>query len=171
MKKKTINILFIISLIFYILIILKFILFKYVSPLQLFSSNRLSLRSINLIPFYDLIIGRYIKLDIIGNIILFIPMGIYINILSKNLTIFKNIIKIAVISVFFECSQYIFGLGATDITDIFTNTIGGIIGIGIFALIKKLFKTDSATKTFITICSLIILLLVSGLLIVLTLAN
>jgi len=164
-KKKIINILFISGFVFYIIFILWNIVFKYVSPLELFSSNRYCSRTLNLIPFYDIFNGNYNRLDIFGNIILFIPLGIYINMVGKNLKVSKNIYKIIIISLIFEVSQYIFGIGASDITDIITNTIGGVIGIGIYVAIKKIFKDDNKVKTFITICSMIVMIPVAIILI------
>ncbi|MCS4465087.1 VanZ family protein [Clostridium botulinum] len=99
-----------------------------------------------MIPFYDIFNGNYNSLDIWGNIILFIPLGIYMNIINKNNAIYKRIYKIFAISLIFEASQYIFGIGASDITDIITNTIGGIIGIGIYMLIKRVFKENKKVK-------------------------
>lgn len=158
MKKKIINILFILGFVFYIIFILWNIVFKYVSPLELFSSNRYCSRTLNLIPFYDVFNGNYNRLDIFGNIILFIPLGIYINVVGKNSKVLKYIYKIAMISLIFEVSQYVFGIGASDITDIITNTIGGVIGIGIYMAIKKIFKDDNKVKTFITICSIVLMI-------------
>ena len=158
MKKKIINILFILGFVFYIIFILWNIVFKYVSPLELFSSNRYCSRTLNLIPFYDIFNGNYNRLDIFGNIILFIPLGIYINMVGKNSKVSKNIYKIIIISLIFEVSQYVFGIGASDITDLITNTIGGVIGIGIYMAIKKIFKDDNKVKTFITICSMVVMI-------------
>ncbi|HAK43996.1 MAG TPA: hypothetical protein DCM59_16530 [Clostridium sp.] len=158
MKKKIINILFILGFLFYIIFILWNIVFKYVSPLELLSSNRYCSRTLNLIPFYDIFNGNYNRLDIFGNIILFIPLGIYINMFGKNSKVSKSIYKIIIISLIFEVSQYVFGIGASDITDIITNTIGGVIGIVIYMAIKKIFKDDNKVKTFITICSMVVMI-------------
>ncbi|MGL4572487.1 MAG: VanZ family protein [Clostridium sp.] len=171
MKKKIINISFIVGLIFYILFVLWNILFKYVSPLELFSTHRYFSRTLNLIPFNDILNGYYNKLDIFGNIILFIPLGIYINIIIKNNKALKNIYIIVVISLILETIQYIFGIGASDITDIITNTIGGIIGVFIYMILKKLFAQDFKVKSFITICSILIMLPVTLLLIAIILHN
>ncbi|MEW9094630.1 MAG: VanZ family protein [Clostridiaceae bacterium] len=167
MKKKTINILFIVGFVFYILFLLWNIPFKYVSPLELFSKNRYYSRTLNLIPFYDIFNGKFNRLDIYGNIILFIPLGIYINIFAKDSKMYKNICKIFVISLIFEVSQYVFGIGASDITDVITNTTGGIIGIGIYMAIKKIFKDYTKTKNFITICSILVMVPVAIILVML----
>ncbi|MEG1003760.1 MAG: VanZ family protein, partial [Clostridium sp.] len=129
------------------------------------STNRYFSRTLNLIPFNDILNGYYNKLDIFGNIILFIPLGIYINIIMKNNKALKNIYIIVVISLLLETIQYIFGIGASDITDIITNTIGGILGIFIYMILKNLFVKDFKVKSFITICSILIMLPVTLLLI------
>lgn len=157
-KKKIINSLFIMGFVFYTIFILSIIVFKYVSPLELFSSDREFSRTLNLIPFSEVLNGNFDKLDIVGNIILFVPLGIYINILIKDTKISKSIFIIAMISFVFEFSQYIFGIGASDITDIITNTTGGIIGIGIYMLIKKIFSDNIKVKNFVTICSTLVML-------------
>lgn len=124
--------------------------------MELFS-NRGYFRSINLIPFNDILNGNFNKLDIVGNIILFIPLGIYLNVINPNSKVSNNIYKTIGISIAFESTQYIFGLGATDITDVITNTIGGLIGIGIYLVIAKLFNEKVKLKNFITVCSTIVM--------------
>lgn len=171
MKKKIINSLFMLSFVFYILFLLWNILFKYVSPMELFSSGRYFSRSINLIPFNDIINGYYNSLDIWGNVILFIPLGIYINIFLKNSKISKNIVKIAGISLLFEVIQYVFAIGASDITDIITNTFGGIIGIGLYLVIKKILKDDKRVKTFVSICSTLVMIPVAVIILALFIYN
>lgn len=154
--KKTINNLFIAGFVFYVLFVSWNILFKYSSPLELFS-NREYFIAINLIPFNDILNGNFNKLDIWGNVILFLPLGIYLNVINTNSKISNNIYKIICISLIFECTQYIFGLGATDITDVITNTIGGLIGIGIYLVIEKVFNDKVKVKNFITVCSTIVM--------------
>lgn len=68
---------------------------------------------------------------------MFIPLGIYVGMFLKKLKWYENIVIIALISLAFEVSQYIFAIGASDITDIITNTAGGSIGIGIYLIIKR----------------------------------
>ena len=44
----------------------------------------------------------------------------------------KAIIYGAVLSFVFEIMQFVFAVGATDITDVITNTLGTLIGVGIY---------------------------------------
>ena len=54
--------------------------------------------------------------------------------------IMSGILLSAVLSLCFEVLQWIFALGASDITDLITNTIGGILGVVLFFILGKLFK-------------------------------
>nr|WP_300351266.1 VanZ family protein [Clostridium sp.] len=172
MWKRIVNGLFFISFIFYGLFLLWTILFKYVAPLNVFSSSReIFFRGVNFIPFNDILNGNYNKFDIIGNVILFIPFGIYIPMLFRISSIYKNIVIFALISLFFEVSQYVFYLGASDVTDIITNTIGGILGLGIYLILKKIFKDEGRIKFFVAICSILVMIFVGFYLIMIILNN
>lgn len=66
-------------------------------------------------------------------------------------------------SLSFEILQYIFAIGATDITDLIGNTLGGMIGIGIFYMCYKLFKnkTDFILNIVTFISTLLVIVLMS----------
>lgn len=53
----------------------------------------------------------------------------------------KKIVSCLGVSFIFELFQFIFSIGASDITDLIGNTLGGIIGMGIFCIFTKIFKT------------------------------
>ncbi len=52
----------------------------------------------------------------------------------------KKIFTIVSLTFVFEIIQFIFAIGRADITDVLSNTLGGIIGIGIYALLSKVLK-------------------------------
>lgn len=113
------------------------------------------IREINLLPFPDAFDDnhRLFSRDVIYNIFAFIPLGIYICSLKLEWSFAKKIIPIAALTLAFEIMQYIFALGRSDITDIITNMLGGILGIGICAIFFKIFK--KRTTTIVNILSLI----------------
>ncbi len=112
-------------------------------------------RTVNLIPFNDLISNGklYFFGEIIMNIIIFVPLGIYAGILFKKWNFGKNLMIILLLSFFVEFIQFIFKLGSFDITDTITNTLGGIIGLLVFIVIEKVFKNKA--KKFINIIAVI----------------
>ncbi|KKI91144.1 VanZ family protein [Bacillus sp. SA1-12] len=102
-------------------------------------------REINLIPFAGSAnVNHQIDFnEIIYNVLAFIPFGIYISMLKPNWSFLKKIKVIAVVSLLFEVLQFIFAIGASDITDFMGNTLGGIIGVGVYIVFCKQFSTKA----------------------------
>src|SRR5699024_8423175 len=92
------------------------------------------LSGINLIPFAgSVIVNKQIDFsEIINNVLIFVPFGVYISMLKPDWAFLKKVAPIAGVSLLFEVLQFIFAIGGTDITDFIGNTFGGIIGIGIY---------------------------------------
>ena len=119
-------------------------LFKYVRINEIFSPDRFIAQSVNLVPFADWngARGEMIR-DIIVNTILFFPFGFLIQMARK-----KNQNKLSLLAVIIPCAssiaieslQYIFSLGATDITDVIVNTIAALIGAASYLLFNNIFK-------------------------------
>lgn len=162
---KSLMILFVV----YLLAMTWIILFK----MQFSISNLDNARSINLIPFRgSVIINGHVDIsEIIWNALIFIPCGIYFCSLFKNWSFLKKILVFVGISLFYEVFQFILAIGRSDITDIIENTLGGIIGIGIYMIISKIFKTEEKTLKFITICAALATVLMIIFLSILLLAN
>ena len=148
----------------YTLILVWILLFKMSFSLdELYKS-----RSINIIPFMGSVIvnGRIDISEIINNIIVFVPVGIYICMLKENWSILRKISVGFFISLGIEVLQFILAIGATDITDLIGNTLGGIIGIGVFYLFSKVFKnkTNNIINTLALIATILLLAFISILL-------
>lgn len=107
-------------------------------------------RNLNLIPFYT--INRYFLayknnninnflfyINIIGNLLLFVPMGIFIPLLFKNKI--KNFFQFFLLSfliiVLIEIIQFITCTGTADIDDVILNQSGAFISYIITQLCKK----------------------------------
>ena len=105
-------------------------------------------RSINLIPFSEPLIlnGKIDFGEIIMNVLIFIPLGIYAGILFKRWIIGKQFFLFFLISLIIEGFQFVLGIGAFDITDIINNTLGGIIGLMIYIGIEKVLKIELRHK-------------------------
>ena len=100
-----------------------------------------SMRGINLIPFhYDQLSNtRFHQMEVLYNILVFVPAGFFFSAFGKR-KIISGIIVSAMLSLCFEILQWIFALGASDITDLITNTVGGTFGTFMFFATGKLFK-------------------------------
>lgn len=102
-------------------------------------------RSLNLIPFGESVIvnGKLEIREIIYNLLIFIPYGIYIYMLKPDWSFLKKTAPIFLTSLVIEMLQYSFAIGAADITDLIGNTLGGVIGIGIFFMFTKILGDKS----------------------------
>lgn len=168
MKKVNSVILFGIFLVLYAILCSYALIFKYVSPLELLSSNREYIRSINIIPFYTIwsylsgvlnVSPIIVVSNIFGNIILFVPLGIYLQILKKNKKIWISILIVFFTTLSVEMFQLIWGIGATDIDDIILNCLGGLIGILIYRGLSTFFKNDEKVRMVIVLLGVVTILI------------
>ncbi|MDR1432557.1 MAG: VanZ family protein [Propionibacteriaceae bacterium] len=96
------------------------------------------IRVVNLVPFGGSIDrqGRFAWEEIAYNTAVFIPLGVYLSAMTRwNAT--KRILVAAGVSVAFEMTQFAFGIGVSDITDVISNTAGAVIGIGVHVATRK----------------------------------
>ena len=154
-KDYILNSLFYFTLTIYIVLLFTTIIFKTLdSPLDLINGSYIHYRKVNLDPYiWDIYMTDYLnKINILGNVILFIPLPIFYRALSSKNSgkFFKSIFLSLFLSIFFEIFQFVFEIGVTDINDIILNTLGGIIGTIIYSLISLLLSKDKI-KEFISI--------------------
>ncbi|MEG2353871.1 MAG: VanZ family protein [Clostridium sp.] len=133
----------------YLIALFEIIIFKLEIP---FTSMGY-LRSINLIPFSESLIvnGAIDFSEILMNMIIFIPLGIYVEMLFSKWSTIKKISAIFIVSLICEISQFIMAIGASDITDIINNTLGGIVGLVVMYILVKLFKDKNKIYKLVNI--------------------
>ena len=131
MKRKS-NCLATILFLIYLALLVWIILFK----LQFSISDLDKVRSINLIPFhYDKEVGAAFHLtEVLENFLIFVPMGIYLQMLLPRTKLYVKFMLIAGTSFLLETMQYILAVGRSDITDVLTNTAGGLLGLAVNSL-------------------------------------
>jgi glycopeptide antibiotics resistance protein len=141
----------------YILFLFKILLLSRISHSEL--------RSINLIPFYSIteyISGSTANLkefafsNLVGNIVIFIPLGIYLPLLKKDKRVIINLLFIFIVSLFVEIIQGLLSIGASDIDDIILNCLGGCVGILGYRFLLLLLRDEKKVRTAITILSAIV---------------
>ncbi|MGL6197367.1 MAG: VanZ family protein [Lachnospiraceae bacterium] len=157
------NMLLLVSVVVYILFLLKLLLFKYYSPIDILTSNYEAYRSFNLIPFggiYDYLIKHVTSsnlavTNVLGNIVIFIPMGVLLRLYSSKDEILRPVAVVFVTSVTVEVIQYILGIGASDIDDVILNTFGGFLGVLLYMLLLKILRNRSRVKAFVTVTAVL----------------
>lgn len=153
----------------YLILLVWIILFK----LQLSIHELDRIRGINLIPFYydnEIGMGFHLK-EVLENVAIFIPYGIYLCMLKKEPGLWVKFFLILMTSFILEVLQYILAVGGTDITDIITNTCGGMAGIGIYWSAVRIFRSRNRAETVIVVFAVVVTILVTGGLSVLLMAN
>ncbi|MEB2776307.1 VanZ family protein [Algoriphagus sp. D3-2-R+10] len=123
-------------------------------------------RNINLIPFAN---GYYDEMETILNVVIFIPLGIYAGVLFRNRTFKFNLLFFFLISLMLEGLQYAFRFGTFDVTDLLTNTSGGIIGYVLFWTLQKFNSKSLKAQKYINIIGAIGTFLIVSLLLLLKL--
>ena len=70
---------------------------------------------------------RFIYL-FVGNIIWFVPLGMYIRYRKPQTGIMRAVIFGLLLSLCIEIMQYLFGTGVSELDDLFLNTLGAALG-------------------------------------------
>ena len=114
--------------------ILFFILYMFLL-FELVTSTDFESYSNNFIPFKEImrysLTSKLFYKNVLGNVLLFIPFGYFVNNVLKNKRILVNIFITLITSISIELIQIYIGR-SFDIDDIILNIIGGIIGYYIY---------------------------------------
>jgi len=95
--------------------------------------------------------SEYSYKNIGGNIVGFVPLGILIPLVFTFLGGFFRVTGIVfLISLLFETTQLLAGIGVFDVDDLILNTAGGIIGYIIYAITKWLFFNTGEQEIEVT---------------------
>ncbi|MBE6990551.1 MAG: VanZ family protein [Ruminococcaceae bacterium] len=127
-------------------VIIRFVFFPrtlvagHVQPLVFEMAAIFPLR-INLVPLahlFDYGSVRDTIWNVVGNAAMFIPSGIVLPIVYRKLNSFWKVVAAgASISLCIEILQLPFASRASDIDDLILNTLGVVVGYGIYAAIKR----------------------------------
>ena len=113
----------------------------HVQPLIFEAASVLPLR-INLIPLVHLFVYNSIRgiiWNLVGNVVMFIPSGIVLSVIYRQLNRFWKVITAgAFISLCIELLQLPFSSRTSDIDDLILNVLGVAVGYGIYAACKRL---------------------------------
>ncbi|WP_157950233.1 VanZ family protein [Vallitalea okinawensis] len=131
---------FIKLLFFFYLIALCYVLFFISTRVDTYNNiNLIPLRTIRLyINYFDYFTFSIWFLNIFGNILLFIPFGCLLPLISK-INRFWSVLLVSLITICTaEIMQHLFMVGELDVDDIILNTIGVIIGYLFYKFLRYL---------------------------------
>ncbi len=93
-------------------------------------------RTLNLIPFhYDTEVGTHAE-EVVLNALVFVPLGLYLAMLGMKTR--KAILLGFCLSFIFEALQFALAIGAADVTDLLMNTLGTVLGTGLYLLLRRM---------------------------------
>lgn len=102
--------------------------------------GRHSYKTMNLIPFIDVIEshGDYLR-QLVLNILLMVPFGILVPLIHPKKSLWETVRLTFFLSLAIELLQpLLHGSRASDITDLITNVLGGLLGYGLYWLFRRL---------------------------------
>ena len=123
-----------------------------------------ALRHIKLVPFVPTAEdGASDPLEVIANVVLFVPFGLYLGLLAPSWPWWKLAGVVAGSSLVLEVTQWVLSVGSCDITDLVVNTAGGLAGLGLLVL-ARLRLRDRTGTVMTRVCSIgtVIFLLAAG---------
>ena len=110
-------------------------------------------RTFNFIPLKESVYinGKLYAWEIIYNVLIFVPFGVFVSSLEKSWSAGRKILAGFVFSLILEVLQFVFAMGMGDITDLIANTAGAFAGVGIYGFIEKGLK-NKTDKVINTVC-------------------
>lgn len=97
------------------------------------------------ISFLGLVSGQWVRSMLLGNVLMFIPLGLLLPLRWPRLTMPKALAAGICIDLAIEVVQPVFGR-SFDVEDLICNTLGILLGVGIYLLLRL------AAPQFVCIC-------------------
>ena len=102
-------------------------------------------RPIKLIPFLPSAeAGASAPLEIVANLVLFIPFGIYLGLLAPRWPWWKMTGVFVGASLVLETTQHLLSTGSFDTTDVIVNAAGGLAGVALLAVARRRLQDRTA---------------------------
>lgn len=126
----------------------KLVFFEYVGfilCMTVFFRDCVENRAFNLVPFWsykaesaDLQHSLYV--EGMMNVLMFVPIGLLLRCAYKRIGWKMMLVVTVVLSVSIEFMQFFFKRGFAEFDDVFHNTLGAVIGIGLYASVATMVK-------------------------------
>ena len=152
----------------YLAVLTWIILFKTLPPAVILA-ERYTAPVLNLRPFAidfsttDLVRTQF--REIRDNILLFVPVGLYLGLLWPEKGWGRKLLFAFGVSFACEAAQYTLRIGSADVTDLITNSAGALLGLALYQLGTKLL--GSRTEKVFTVGALACTFLLLGLMLLL----
>jgi glycopeptide antibiotics resistance protein len=110
-------------------------------------------RSVNVVPFSK---ASGTPGEMVDNVLVFIPFGVLLGVACKTLDVWRQLLVVSALSLSAEVVQYVLAIGAADITDVITNTFGGLLGLMAYDLGRRHMREQSLDRCIVTAGSVLL---------------
>ncbi|GAA4852993.1 hypothetical protein GCM10023221_36080 [Luteimicrobium xylanilyticum] len=106
--------------------------------------------------------------EVLGNVLVFVPFGVYLGLLAPARAWWRTwgraVGVVALTSIGLEAAQYLLAVGSADVTDVLTNTAGGVVGLAVVALARAVLRgrTTAVLAGLCTVGTVVALLAVAA---------
>lgn len=115
-------------------------------------------RPIKLVPFVASgEAGANAPVEVAINLVLFVPFGFYLGLLAPRWRWWRAAGVLLVASLALEIVQHLISTGSFDTTDLIVNTGGGLIGLGLLALLRRR-RGEEAAAAATRMCAIVTVL-------------
>lgn len=95
----------------------------------------------------DILDTRAVMLNLVGNVVAFIPFGIFLPVLFQRCrNFFLTVLLCMEFSLCVEIIQLVCKVGILDVDDIFLNTLGGLTGFILYRLVCIIRRKNDETE-------------------------
>jgi glycopeptide antibiotics resistance protein len=112
-------------------------------------------RSLNLVPFAGYARGN--AREMLDNFVVFVPLGLLLGINLKRTSFWRKLSFVFLFSVTAEVMQFVLAIGTSDITDVATNTLGGLFGLALYDVSKKYVENEKLDQCIIAAITALLL--------------
>lgn len=81
--------------------------------------------------------GASRPLEVVANVLLFVPFGVYLGLLAPRWSWWRVAAVLAASSLGLEVAQFVLAVGSSDVSDVISNTVGGLAGFGLLVGVRR----------------------------------
>lgn len=111
-------------------------------------------RPVKVIPFVpDGIAGGSDPAEVLANVLLFVPLGVYLGLLAPSWRIWHSAAACGAVSLILETVQHLLSTGSFDTSDVIANTAGGVVGVSLAVVARRVLR-DRSSGVMLASCAI-----------------
>lgn len=122
-----------------VLLLIEFVFLLYCSTVFFRNTGKLQYDFMPLWSYFSYLRGEDNRLlaENVMNMVVFVPVGVLVGAVFRSMS-WKKVLVIGIcLSIGIEALQFVFRKGFSEVDDVMHNTLGGVIGYGIYCLLRR----------------------------------